>query len=242
MRAIILAAGRGVRLGALGARLPKCLAVVLGGKTLLERQLEVLRSCGIRDICVVRGYRAEAIQEPGVTYVLNPRYAETGSLGSLACAAEQLEGDILVSYSDIWYEPAVVEPLIACAHELAIAVDPQWTDHYLGRTDHPIAEAEQVRFDLQGRAVRIGKIAAGTVEGNGEFIGLMKLSPAGCEMFRRSYHQADRLDGASVADLLQEMIDRGIPIHCEMIRGGWGEIDTAQDYRRAREQWHALKR
>lgn len=233
MNAIILAAGRGARLGALGEQLPKCLAVVLGGKTLLERQLEVLRSCGVRDISVVRGHRAEAIRYPGVTYVLNPRYEATGSLGSLACAAEQLHGEVLISYSDIWYEPAVAEQLIACAHDLAIAVDPRWTDHYLGRTDHPIAEAEQVLFDGQGRAVRIGKITAGTVEGNGEFIGLMKLSQAGCEAFRRGFHQVARFDEASVADLLQEMIDRGLSIHCEPIGGGWGEIDTVQDYQRA---------
>ena len=61
MRAVILAAGRGGRLrGAAGDR-PKCLARV-GARTLLERQMQALRACGVDDIAVVVGYRADDVR------------------------------------------------------------------------------------------------------------------------------------------------------------------------------------
>ena len=64
MRAIILAAGRGSRLGHLGNDRPKCF-VELEGKPLIERQIAALRRGGADEIGVVRGYRAEMIDFPG---------------------------------------------------------------------------------------------------------------------------------------------------------------------------------
>ena len=60
MRALILAAGRGSRMGHLGDDRPKCL-VELEGKPLIERQIAALRRGGVDEIGVVRGYRAEMI-------------------------------------------------------------------------------------------------------------------------------------------------------------------------------------
>ena len=57
MRAVILAAGRGSRLGHLGSDRPKCL-VQLEGRPLIERQIAALRRGGADEIAVVRGYRA----------------------------------------------------------------------------------------------------------------------------------------------------------------------------------------
>src|SRR5437899_3286230 len=60
MRAIILAAGRGKRLGPLGDGRPKCL-VELSGKPLIERQVAALRGGGVSEIGIVRGYRADGL-------------------------------------------------------------------------------------------------------------------------------------------------------------------------------------
>ncbi len=61
MRAIILAAGMGTRLGALTHDTPKCM-MVLRGKTLLERQIDNYRAQGVTDVVVIRGYLAERIR------------------------------------------------------------------------------------------------------------------------------------------------------------------------------------
>lgn len=56
--ALILAAGAGERLGGL----PKCL-IQLGGKTLLQRQLESLQPLRLRGVCLVLGHHADAIEQ-----------------------------------------------------------------------------------------------------------------------------------------------------------------------------------
>ena len=61
MRAIILAAGEGTRLRPYTLDRPKCL-VELGGKPLLVRQVDILRTVGIGNITVLTGYRADQIE------------------------------------------------------------------------------------------------------------------------------------------------------------------------------------
>ena len=245
MRAVILAAGMGTRLKQYTQDLPKCMAIVLNGKTLLETQMEALRACGITDLAVVRGYKAEKIGFPGVRYYTNPRYATTNILASLFSAEEALDGDTLISYSDIWYETAVVRRLLRCDKDIAIGVDIDWKEYYLGRKDHPIEEAENVIFNSANQVMKIGKIGAGQEEVHGEFIGMMKLTRRGCEILRRHYHRAGQLhagkpfqraarfEQAYLTDLLQEMADLGVPIHCEIIGSGWKEIDTVEDLQKA---------
>jgi choline kinase len=120
MRAIILAAGRGNRLGPLGDRLPKCL-LRFGGESLLERHLAGLRALAVREVGVVIGHRAgDVITElhrlaawtrPAVLY--NPDF-ERGSVVSLSAASALLEGggDVLVMDADVLYDPAVLERVV----------------------------------------------------------------------------------------------------------------------------------
>src|ERR1700679_721119 len=111
MRAIILAAGRGSRMGHLSNDRPKCL-VELEGKPLIERQIAALRRGGVDEIGVVRGYRAEMIDFPGLVYFTNERWAETNMVMSLATAASWLcSGPVIVSYADIFYRSELIRGL-----------------------------------------------------------------------------------------------------------------------------------
>ena len=76
MRAVILAAGRGSRMGELGDERPKCL-VEFAKQPLIERQIAALRRGGAHAIGVVRGYRAHMIKLPDLTYFDNWRWSET---------------------------------------------------------------------------------------------------------------------------------------------------------------------
>src|SRR3569623_441699 len=73
MKAIIVAAGRGRRLGPETAEIPKCM-VSVGGKPILHRQLEAMRAAGATEFVVVRGYLGERIRAPGfaLRFVENP--------------------------------------------------------------------------------------------------------------------------------------------------------------------------
>src|SRR5580700_1356503 len=124
MRAVILAAGRGSRLGAISDDRPKCL-VPLAQKPLIERQISALRGGGISSIGVVRGYRGEMINLAGITYFENPRWAETNMVMSLVAAGEWLRSsDVVISYADIFYSQDVVRDLAAAPGDLVISYDP----------------------------------------------------------------------------------------------------------------------
>jgi len=85
MKAVILAAGMGVRLGKYTAGLPKGM-LNFAGKTLIERQIDTFRKAGVGDIIIVTGYNAEKIPYKGVRYCHNPNYESTNMVESLFCA------------------------------------------------------------------------------------------------------------------------------------------------------------
>ena len=147
MRAVILAAGRGSRLGQTGNQRPKCL-VELAGKPLIDRQMAALRRAGIEEIGIVRGYRAEMINYPDVFYFANNRWAETNMVMSLTCAAEWLRsGTVIVSYSDIFYRSELVRGLAQAPGQLVITYDQDWRRLWTRRFAEPLSDAETFRID-----------------------------------------------------------------------------------------------
>ena len=109
MRAIILAAGRGSRMGHLTRASPKCL-LEFRGKTLLDWQIDAIRSAGIEKIAIVTGYRRDLLLDRGLVEFHNERWAETNMVVSLSRASSWLrEAPCVVSYSDIFYSKTGVE-------------------------------------------------------------------------------------------------------------------------------------
>ena len=109
MRAVILAAGKGTRMGKYTQNLPKGM-LNFRGKTLIERQIETLRSAGISDIAIVTGYEADKINYENVTYFHNAKFDTTNMVESLMCAKDFIKNsDILVCYSDILYTKELVK-------------------------------------------------------------------------------------------------------------------------------------
>src|ERR1700685_4422857 len=108
MRAVILAAGRGSRMGALAQDRPKCL-VELAEKPLIRRQIAALRAGGVSTIGIVRGYLGHLIDIKDVTYFENLHWAETNMVMSLVAAAAWLQsGPTVISYADIFYRSDIV--------------------------------------------------------------------------------------------------------------------------------------
>ena len=157
MRALILAAGRGSRLKHLGSDRPKCL-VELGGTPLIARQIAALRRGGVEEIGVVRGYRAEMIDFPGVAYFVNERWAETNMVMSLATAADWLRsGPVIVGYGDIFYRSELVRGLAGASGLLVITYDRAWRRLWSRRFADPLADAETFRTDAAGQLLEIGR-------------------------------------------------------------------------------------
>lgn len=244
IQAIIIAAGMGRRLNPLTLELPKCM-LDFGGKTLLQRQLDSYQACGISRFSVIRGYKKDKINYAGIRYFDNDDYETNNILCSLMTAEDSLTGNIICSYSDILFGPEVVSAALASDSDISIVVDIDWQDYYRGRKDHPIEEAEKVIYDDQCRLLQAGKIITGDQDNYGEFIGMIKFSPKGIDIFKshfyrarelysdKPFQRANRFENAYLTDALQYMADSGVEVDCVLIKKGWKEIDTVEDYNNA---------
>jgi len=243
-KALIIAAGLGSRLKKHTKNLPKCM-LDFGGKTLLQRQLEAYKKCYIDDISLVRGYKKEKINYKGIKYFENDDYKNNNILNSIFYAEKVINGNIIISYSDILFDSSVVQRALDANHDISVVVDIDWRGYYVGRKDHPISEAENVVFNSNNEVEKIGKINTGDEEVHGEFIGMIKLSNRGTEIFKQHFNRLKKIywnkpfqrakifQKAYLTDFIQELVDIGIKVHCVIIESGWKEIDTVEDYKKA---------
>jgi len=231
MRAVILAAGRGSRMGQLGDGRPKCL-VELRGKPLIEYQIAALRRGGVDEIGVVRGYRAEMIDFPDLVYFSNERWAETNMVMSLATAASWLSSSpVVVSYADIFYCSEVVRRLAAAPGNLVISYDRDWRSLWERRFANPLADAETFRIDGEGTLLEIGGKTTEIENIQGQYMGLLKFTPAAwsaVEALLGSLDQNTR-DRIDMTGLLRRLLAANFPIHTVATNGQWGEVDNPQD-------------
>ena len=247
-KALIVAAGLGSRLKAHTENIPKCM-LDFGGKTLLERQLSAYRDCGIDNISVIKGYKKNKINYKNLKYFYNKDYENNNILNSIFCGEKAINGNVIIAYSDILFESSVVRRLLDSNYDISVVVDIDWRGYYVGRKEHPVSEAENVIFNSNNEVIKIGKIATEKKEVHGEFIGMMKLTHSGAEIFKQNFHRVKKLywnkpfqrakifQQAYLTDMIQELVDIGVKVHCVIIERGWKEIDTVGDYQKALQEF-----
>ncbi len=231
MKGLILAAGRGSRMGALTDAKPKCL-VEIGGRSLLDRQIAALTAAGCVEIGIVHGWQGHMLAQDGLRRFANPNWQTTNMVRSLECAAAWLGADIcLVSYSDIFYPASAAAKLAACDAPLAIAYDPHWLTLWQQRFADPLADAETFRRSADGQLREIGGKTKNAAEIEGQYMGLLRFAPAGwtsvaAYLASLPAAAADRLD---MTGLLKALLAQGTAIHTVAVEGPWGEVDSASD-------------
>jgi phosphoenolpyruvate phosphomutase len=253
VRAVILAAGFDERLMPLVSDRPKAMLEVRG-KSILERQIDALQQCGVRQIAVVRGYKKDQITLPNVRYYDNDAFEESGELESLLRAGAELAGPVVVMYGDILFDRNILERLLQSGDDVTLVCDRSWPDTRIGRessgcdlvVEWPTPRRHH-RFLADAQPVQVTGIGQ-TIDpaaATAEFIGMAKLSARGCQILGEVYrelrslggdrrvHESPSLRTAKLTDLLQEVIRRGHTISSVGIYQGWLEVDTFDDYRRA---------
>jgi choline kinase len=255
VKAIIVAAGRGRRLGPETAEIPKCM-VEVGGRPILHRQLAALVAAGADQIVVVRGYLGERIAPPAegpplpLRFIENPEWERNNILASLMYAEGEMEEGFLFTYSDIVFATEHVRRLAApsASAPVTLVVDRRWSDAYAGRIQHPVSEAELTKVTettVGPRVDKVGKRVVTPADTSGEFIGLARFSPDGARALRQvwaealarglshPFGQAASLSQAYLSDGLNDMAARGVALVPLFIDGRWREIDTEEDLARA---------
>jgi len=246
MKAIFIAAGKGSRLGTLTNDLPKPL-VDVNGKSIIERQINLLYKKNINDIVIVTGYKKEKFTFKNIEYVFNPNFLTDEQAGSLMRAREKFSGDVLIMFGDILFDEQILEQVLNANGPISIAIDKNWKKSYLERNDNPIDKADKVLLK-NNKIVQVSakQIDADLNEDTGELLGIMKLSSEGSKILIEHYeklennhigkfHDAESFKKAKFVDILQELISTGIDINPIVISGNWCEIDTPDDLTRAKK-------
>lgn len=243
MKAIIIAAGYGSRLGNLSKKIPKGL-LQINSKSILQMQIELFYKKNINEIVIITGpYKDFGLKN--ILYINDKDYHNHDVLGSLMATKEIFNGKLITSYSDIIFEEKVLEQILNFQGDIGIPIDLDWEKSYEGRTQHPKSEADNVLLK-GGKILKIKKNITSKNEDEiiGEFLGPIIFSECGSKLFvdvyqklekshQGKFYDAPSLKKAYLTDMIQELIEQGITISPIIINGNWCEIDTPQDLTRA---------
>jgi choline kinase len=224
--AIILAAGQGSRLWPYTQDRPKCL-LEIGGKTLLEHQVQALRDQDVERIVVVTGYLGHKVREVlgvHVEYVRNPLFVHTSSMYSLWLARDMASDGCIVLNAEVLFHVGILQALQECPYPDALAID----------FEAHLAE-EETKVMVQGE--RVKALSKTLPQGDAENVGLLKFSANGSkvlfakidELLARNRHQEMvpyAVNAIASTHFLAAVPVQGLP---------WIEIDFPEDYRRACE-------
>lgn len=241
MRAIVLAAGLGLRLQLPpGQQYPKCL-LRFEGITLLERHLRALRSAGINEVVLALGFEPEQVRaelaridwQPMPEIMLNPRY-ELGSVLTVHTVANALTrgGDVVLMDADVLYDEAILHALVTGATADRLLID---RDFEAGDEPVKLCIKDGVPIELR-KQLAIG-LEYDTI---GESVGFFRFREDTARRLAQIVAQyvdegrANLPHEEAVRDLLLERGDRfevadvtGMP---------WIEIDFPNDVKRAEQE------
>ncbi|MCD6388297.1 MAG: phosphocholine cytidylyltransferase family protein [Desulfobulbaceae bacterium] len=233
MKAIILSAGQGTRLLPLTAKIPKCL-LDINGKTIIEWQIEELHKCGVDQITVVIGYRADKVENllrrhygpQSVQTHYNPDYATTDNLVSCWKVRDEMNEDFILLNGDTLFEAAVVKSLLQSpASPITVTV-----------SHKDIYDADDMKVSMEGsRLTKVGKdIPFGEI--HGESIGMILFRDTGPTIFQNALENA-MTDTESVRrwylSVIDEIAQEKTVLTCSIRGLAWCEIDYPADLKMA---------
>tara|TARA_B110000196_G_scaffold162804_1_gene139866 strand:- start:167 stop:919 length:753 start_codon:yes stop_codon:yes gene_type:complete len=248
MKIIFIAAGSSTRLGTKTLNFPKGL-IKINNNSIMGIQLDLFKNKKIDNIIIITGPNADKFNFKNVTYINDTNHKKHDVLGSLMVAKSHMNNEIVTTYSDIIFDEKILNSIVEFKGDIGIAIELNWEKRYINRDQHPKSEADNVIID-NGKILKIRKNISECEDNQivGEFIGLMKLSKRGTEIFKNKYlelekthigkfHNAPSLERAYLTDMLQELINSGVKISPIVVNGDWCEIDTPQDIEIAKKKF-----
>ena len=231
-KAIILAAGRSSRLYPITLEKPKCL-LELGGKPIIQWQIEMLRKIGISDIVVVVGYKKEKIiNELGknVRFRHYDDFDKTNNLHTLYSVRDELNQDCLCLFSDVLTDLPILESLAHGIGNFTLLVN---TRQVRDDTIRVIKEVDLIK--------RIGSHLT-VEESNGNYLGICKISKQGGTLLSK---QLEKMINSYHSDYFTLAMDclaseGALLSFLELENFNWIEVDTQSDFQLAKNKFNSL--
>jgi dTDP-glucose pyrophosphorylase len=229
MDAVVLAAGRGTRMGKLTESTPKPL-LSLCGRPIIEHILVGMRDAGIHRVVIVTGYLGEQIEAHlgsggrlGMTISYRRQEKAEGTAKALLLARDLLTDDpFMLSWGDIIVDPSEYGALVR-----RFADTPCDAMLTLNPTDDPWRGAA-VTVDDDWRVVSlIEKPPRGTAETHWNNAGIFIFT-------NLIFSYADRLRASArgeyeLPQAISAMIADGRVVHAHPIHGFWSDLGTPED-------------
>jgi choline kinase len=225
MKAVILAAGIGKRLG---GSIPKPLTSLFNGKTIMDFQVERLSSVvGVKNIIVVVGYKKEMVMQkfPRLSFVHNEAFAQTNTSKSLLLALRKIDDDVIWLNGDVYFDDGVLQLLLNTEFSCCLV-------------DRKKCGPEEVKYNLNKKGF-IHNISKTVPEPQGECLGINVVLKKDLAIFRDELEQVANqdyfekaLENLTVSKKINlKPVDVG-PLYCN-------EIDFESDLRAVRNYLHA---
>lgn len=217
MKAILLAAGQGKRLGTYTNGKPKCL-LPLGKETVLSRELRQLREAGIddADIYVLGGYKAEELAPIAPHLLVNPDYDKYENSYSLGFALQHVpKDDVLILDTDLCFDGSLLSDMLHDARSNLV----------LSRTSEDLEESTGIQVDVDGRVRGIGKNYQHT---GYVYMSIFKVGREAVDDFKAALLSEKNIHTwytPAITDICQKH-----PFYNFVTTKAWHEIDFVEDY------------
>lgn len=243
VKAIILSAGQGHRLGPLTTSIPKCLLPILG-KPIIEWQIDALLSTGINLVTVITGFQSCLIEtllqqrygnDGRIETVFNPFFSITDNLVSCWIARSAMDRDFLLLNGDTLFEEVL----------LARVLNSDPAPVTLGVDQKPVYDADdmKVQLDENGWVRHVSKtLPADRIDA--ESVGLVLFRERGPLLFRDTLEEALRHQSGLKAwylSIIENLASRQLVKACFVPESSWCEIDFPADLIKAEELFSEKK-
>ena len=224
MDALILAAGKGTRLGLNDS--PKCL-IEFGTSSLIEYQIKCLNELGIKNIHIITGYFPEKIKSKIgdlANYIHNPEFSSTNNICSILCAKNFMSDDFICIYGDLFFDKKILENCFSSKKDIVLTVEKNLRE-------------ETSRVKIKDNKIILVNKNINFNEADGNFIGMAKFSKNIITKLFNSIEKIAKNDSQSYyTSAIEDLIQNGTDVHFVTTENlSWMDIDTPDDLIHAQE-------
>ena len=237
MELLILAAGRGSRLGEITNTKPKGL-ININGKSLIERQIEIVnKELNVSNINIAVGYKSEKFSFlKNIKKLYIPNWDKFNMLGTFlsAMALNKIDTskDLLITYGDIFLKDGFFSKItFHNKKNILLPIISDWKKQWQGRYENPLLDLETLSYNKENILTDIGQKPKSFDEIMGQFTGTIFVPNSELKLFLKFSNKVFKSNhNADMTSLLSYLITQNIDIQIsEVPNSTWYEIDTVKD-------------